>query len=78
MTFHNENVTNFAVAGGPLVTSGTGDGVTAGQNYELIGVVSWGYGCTSATDPGGYTRVSKQLNWISTKTGSTWNTCQRI
>merc|ERR1711970_407803 len=28
-------------SGGPLVTSG----VTAGQNYELIGVVSWADGC---------------------------------
>ena len=28
--------------GGPLVTSGPGDGLTPGQNYVLIGVVSWG------------------------------------
>ena len=26
--------------GGPLITAGSGSGVTAGQNYELIGVVS--------------------------------------
>lgn len=31
-------------SGGPLVSAGPGDGVTAGQNYELIGVVSWDLG----------------------------------
>lgn len=45
-------------SGGPLVTSGSGDGVTAGQNYEQIGVVSWGL------ESWVYARVTKQLRWI--------------
>merc|ERR1712142_109104 len=65
-------------SGGPLVTSGQGNGVTAGQNYELIGVVSWGIGCASANHPGVYARVTKQLDWISSTTGSSWNTCPRL
>ena len=40
-------ICSFLLSGGPLVTSGDGDGVTPGQNYELIGVVSWGYGCAN-------------------------------
>lgn len=43
-------------SGGPLVTSQSGDGVTAGQNYDLIGVVSWGYGCAAPNYPGVYSR----------------------
>merc|ERR1712212_981399 len=35
-------------SGGPLVTAGAGDGVTTGENYELIGVVSWSIGCALA------------------------------
>merc|ERR1712013_430414 len=60
-------------SGGPLVTAGTGSGVTAGQNYELIGVVSWGSGCASASYPGVYSRVTKQLDWITATTSSGWN-----
>merc|ERR1711942_335656 len=64
-------------SGGPLVTAGTGSGVTAGQNYELIGVVSWGSGCASASYPGVYSRVTKQQDWITATTSSGWNTCPR-
>jgi len=65
-------------SGGPLVTKEDGsDGVTAGQNYELIGVVSWGIGCGLATKPGVYARVTEQINWINDKTSGTWSTCDR-
>ena len=59
-------------SGGPLVSSGGGDGVTPGQNYELIGVVSWGIGCAQSDAPGVYARVTSQLVWINEQTkGST-------
>ena len=63
--------------GGPLVTAGTGDGVTAGGNYELIGVVSWGRGCAEADHPGVYARVTSQLDWIKQTTASHWSSCPR-
>ena len=63
--------------GGPLVTAGSGSGVTAGQNYELIGVVSWGAGCAEASHPGVYSRVTKQLEWIADTTANGWSTCPR-
>ena len=43
-------------SGGPLVTSGNGNGVDPGQNYDVVGIVSWGYGCASAKYPGVYAR----------------------
>jgi len=54
-------------SGGPLITKQpNSDGVTAGQNYELIGVVS--YGTRECTDNGRYkevyARVTKHMNWI--------------
>jgi len=64
-------------SGGPLVTAGAGDGVTAGENYELIGVVSWGWGCAEADHPGVYARVTKQLEWIYNTTQQGWSTCPR-
>jgi len=49
-------------SGGPLVFE---DG---GGNYDLIGVVSWGYGCGANGYPGVYTRVNSYLNWIRSNT----------
>lgn len=39
-------------SGGPLYKK------TGERKYELVGVVSWGYGCALANNPGVYTRVS--------------------
>jgi len=54
-------------SGGPLITKQPNhDGVTAGQNYELIGMVSSGVG--NCTDDGyyngEYARVTEHMNWI--------------
>jgi len=54
-------------SGGPLVLT-KGNGVSAGQNYELIGVVSWGSGCAQAGRPGVYAKVSYVLPWIKSTT----------
>merc|ERR1711962_1114067 len=64
-------------SGGPLVTKEPGSsGEVAGQNYEQIGVVSWGVGCALKDYPGVYARVTKEITWIKKMTGSL-NTCPR-
>ena len=62
--------------GGPLVTKGWGDGVTPGQNFELIGVVSWGYRCAQIEYPGVFARVTEALHWITSISGAGKN-CPR-
>jgi len=63
-------------SGGPLVVT-AGDGVTAGQNYDLVGVVSWGIGCADAQHPGVYARVTAQLDWIKGVMNQSGETCPR-
>lgn len=46
-------------SGGPLVRLGNGQ-----KPDELVGVVSWGYGCGSARHPGVYARITEVLQWI--------------
>merc|ERR1712168_647824 len=63
-------------SGGPLISSSGKDGVTPGQNYELIGVVSWGYGCAAPRAPGVYARVTEIIGWIDEKAGDL-KTCRK-
>ena len=44
-------------SGGPMV-------VGNGNNWEQVGVVSWGIGCGKAHFPGVYTRVTEMKGWI--------------
>jgi len=65
-------------SGGPMITKETGSsGAVPGQNYELIGVVSWGYGCAHKDYPGVYARVTTLMDWIQEKTVGSWMTCPR-
>mmetsp|Transcript_37883 Transcript_37883/g.77096 ORF Transcript_37883/g.77096 Transcript_37883/m.77096 type:complete len:681 (+) Transcript_37883:445-2487(+) len=49
-------------SGGPLVKLGSGP-----DSDVLTGVVSWGYGCASATHAGVYSRLSYNYAWIRDK-----------
>jgi len=64
--------------GGPLVSCGADGncGTTPGQNYELIGVVSFGIGCAQADFPGVYARTTAALDWIYTN-AMPFETCSR-
>jgi len=66
-------------SGGPLIFS-EGDGITPGQNYELIGLVSRGY--CSTTKPGWDTPIrsnsTRFVAWMEQITAGTLNSCPRI
>uniref|UniRef100_A0A182N9U9 Peptidase S1 domain-containing protein n=1 Tax=Anopheles dirus TaxID=7168 RepID=A0A182N9U9_9DIPT len=47
-------------SGGPLQVLNT-----KSNQYELVGVVSWGRACAQKNFPGVYTRVSQYLHWIN-------------
>jgi secreted trypsin-like serine protease len=47
-------------SGGPLVVPKSSSDDTA----IIYGVVSWGWGCAQAKQPGVYTRVTNYLAWI--------------
>lgn len=65
-------------SGGPLVSCGMDGncGTTPGQNYDLIGVVSFGIGCAQADFPGVYARTTAALDWIYTN-AMPFETCSR-
>jgi len=63
-------------SGGPLITTNGGNGITPGENYELIGVTSWGWGCGKY--PGVYARVTEVMGWILKSVRNKLNTCPRI
>ena len=45
-------------SGGPLIMTND-DG-----EYELIGIVSWGYGCAESGYPGVYSKIHSKLDWF--------------
>ena len=45
-------------SGGPLIMTNS-DG-----EYELIGIVSWGYGCAEPGYPGVYSKIHSKLEWF--------------
>ncbi|KAI2491480.1 peptidase [Fragilaria crotonensis] len=47
-------------SGGPL-------GIVDGENFTLVGIVSWGDGCARPDAPGVYSRVSGQIDWIKSQ-----------
>ena len=44
-------------SGGPMV-------IRKDDSWQLIGLVSWGYGCALPGYPGVYTRISKFTDWL--------------
>lgn len=34
------------------------------NQWQVVGIVSWGHGCGSPSTPGVYTKVNAYLNWV--------------
>merc|ERR1719187_249730 len=69
----------FGDSGGPFFTSNGGDGVTPGQNFELIGIpesVPIGPGKVPCTIGTRFVRVTAIMEWINNSTGPL-STCPR-
>ena len=65
-------------SGGPLVATAPGhDGVTPGQNYVQIGVVSFAKAMCDQPHYGAYARVSRMMDWIQRTVGSGHTECPR-
>lgn len=56
----------YGDSGGPLVVPDS-----AGDDWVLAGITSWGIGCALPKSPGVYTRVSRFTSWVETQTGVT-------
>jgi len=68
----------FGDSGGPLVTKEPGSsGEVAGENYELIGVVSWGVACGRKAFPAVYARVTEFKTWLDMNLRGDFSTCPR-
>ena len=68
----DKDSSNFCLgdSGGPLVVQRENK-----ENYELVGVVSWGWGCGQKEFPDVYSRVTSAMDWISNITEEDWATC---
>ena len=67
-------------SGGPLVTKPEEyDGVTPGQNYEQIGLSSYGLdsGACNSSGYSGFARVTDVLDWIKESVGTDHTKCER-
>ena len=60
-------------SGGPLILKG-GD---SSQDIQ-VGLVSWGLGCANTILPGVYARVSNQIEWITSTSGTAISNMKRL
>ena len=70
----NAEVTDNMICGGDVANGGkdscqgdSGGPVVDVKNNQVVGIVSWGYGCARKGYPGVYTRVGNFIDWIESK-----------